>query len=1040
MLYVSKGAVISDLNVRNGGVAIFSSGATLQGTQNFGGTILLSGSVDASAAQVSLDISERKTSADIIISNLTLLNTTNYSITVSEMQSKGLYKLASGASAFEGTITICTTNGVCYDPISIGDTLTANAINRTFTLVESAGILYVSAGIMPGKVNIYYNDELVIANNAVSGITLNNDPDNAAALMNITSGGSAVATQVKTGGIMRVSSSGRATSTTLQNGGIMRLSSGAQGYNTLVNYGGSAHASSGAVLSKTVINSGGKAFAEKTAEISDVTVSGGGTLYVSSGSILQGSVYIAGALNISGSVDATGADLVLDLTSRKNSAGAMISSLDDLNIANFTVTISSTPEAGSYLLAENASNYTGSITVGDGNLDFGTLTIGGETFNYRYATYGLSVDQNGALSLDIVSQEPAVFVYSDETLVSAGPELNDIKLTAGRLNSMCISSGGVANNTIVSGGILDIFGGMANSTTLFNRGAMNVFSGGMANSTTINFRGTLNVSGGIVNRTTVLSSGGINILKDGVANQTLLESKGYLKLTGGTASATTIGNDGNMHIYAGTAVDTTIQNGDLNVSGGSVKNTVVGDNGYMQLLGGVTHTGTLQIAQSGMVVAATQATVEFTVAGRTTSDDYLINDLSKIIGTPNYTILVADDQALGTYKLAQGAGAFTGSISVSTSTTSLFDLEVNGEDILRDGVNWSLDQVDGALTLTVNTLLTGDKNGTYFSRIQDTVRSVELSADDFASALLITPVSKAVDAYGMPAGSWKWQACTENTCQEISSFVSDNTTEPQVLVSDADGDTDVFFANAVSTWRSGYAAEHQGTLNGWTGTEEQVLLEGKNKIADVFTGSNDANVLVLTDGTNGDALFVDDIYTAFGKDAARLSEINEIRAGAGNDIVDLTSQRYSLAGTGVKVFGGSGDDTIWANSGSNTLFGDAGNDRIVGASGNDFIIGGSGDDSMLGGGGEDTFFFGSNWGNDTIEQLSGGKVTLHFENGSESNWNAETLTYSDGTNSVTVSGVEEVTLVFGEDASVAGAFLDAASEKIFEDKNKGMIA
>ena len=32
------------------------------------------------------------------------------------------------------------------------------------------------------------------------------------------------------------------------------------------------------------------------------------------------------------------------------------------------------------------------------------------------------------------------------------------------------------------------------------------------------------------------------------------------------------------------------------------------------------------------------------------------------------------------------------------------------------------------------------------------------------------------------------------------------------------------------------------------------------------------------------------------------------------------------------------------------------------------------------------------------------------------------------------------TAVFGGTAPVAGAFLDAASEKIFEDKNKGMMA
>ena len=56
-------------------------------------------------------------------------------------------------------------------------------------------------------------------------------------------------------------------------------------------------------------------------------------------------------------------------------------------------------------------------------------------------------------------------------------------------------------------------------------------------------------------------------------------------------------------------------------------------------------------------------------------------------------------------------------------------------------------------------------------------------------------------------------------------------------------------------------------------------------------------------------------------------------------------------------------------------------------------------------------------------------------------WDDATLTYTDGANSVTVSGVADVTLRLGEDTSLpAGCFDDAVSEKIFEDKNKGMLA
>jgi len=103
------------------------------------------------------------------------------------------------------------------------------------------------------------------------------------------------------------------------------------------------------------------------------------------------------------------------------------------------------------------------------------------------------------------------------------------------------------------------------------------------------------------------------------------------------------------------------------------------------------------------------------------------------------------------------------------------------------------------------------------------------------------------------------------------------------------------------------------------------------------------------------------------------------------------------------------------------------------------IAGGIGNDSMHGGGGSDIFCFGKNWGNDTVEQLDGGEITLWFESGSENNWDADTLTYTDGTNSVTVRGVAEVSLKFGGDAPLDGVFLDASSEKIFEDKNSGML-
>jgi hypothetical protein len=131
------------------------------------------------------------------------------------------------------------------------------------------------------------------------------------------------------------------------------------------------------------------------------------------------------------------------------------------------------------------------------------------------------------------------------------------------------------------------------------------------------------------------------------------------------------------------------------------------------------------------------------------------------------------------------------------------------------------------------------------------------------------------------------------------------------------------------------------------------------------------------------------------------------------------------------------------------LFGDAGDDRIVGASGQDVIAGGIGNDRMHGGGGDDVFTFCENWGTDEVEQLEDGFVLLWFASGDKSKWDEATLTYTDGENSIRVSGVsaEKIELKFGDDGSTrydmlasAGAFAEFTSKKIFGESGKGILA
>ncbi len=479
--------------------------------------------------------------------------------------------------------------------------------------------------------------------------------------------------------------------------------------------------------------------------------------------------------------------------------------------------------------------------------------------------------------------------------------------------------------------------------------------------------------------------------------------------------------------------------------------------------------GTIYLSSNSVITIADNASIygDISTYQKTNSVIFKLNSASlkntRLVTSAwnsNIAIFVdaKDISVGGTYSLIETSKDFLSSTKVTLLIDQTETTLCIGESITVKNVEYILTQENTANGQTLNIVvngtpspyrnLTGNANEiSWNTTVIGANHIVEYSSDNFTNSMRLHTSNNQIDTWGLPSETWQWRIKENNADNWTTGpeIVQNIRYTPNKFVSDKDGNMDVFFANANGKWGAGYAAQHTGILNGWSGTNEQVTLAGKNKLADIFEGSSDANILVMTDDTNGDALFVDDIYTALpgtvAEQQARIAQIDEIRAGAGDDIVDMTSQRFEYVGDGVKIYGGLGNDTIWANNGENTIFGDAGNDRIVGGANNDVIAGGIGNDSMHGGGGNDIFCFGGDFGNDTVEQLAGGKVTLWFESGEMGNWNADTLTYTDGTNRVTVSGVTDVTLRFGADASLpAGAFDDFASEKIFEDKNKGMLA
>ena len=139
-----------------------------------------------------------------------------------------------------------------------------------------------------------------------------------------------------------------------------------------------------------------------------------------------------------------------------------------------------------------------------------------------------------------------------------------------------------------------------------------------------------------------------------------------------------------------------------------------------------------------------------------------------------------------------------------------------------------------------------------------------------------------------------------------------------------------------------------GALNVETG--ETVSLDGLNQSTDVFDGGTGDDVLRLTDGD--DAIFLDDRYSVFPQnEGPRVVGVETIDAGAGDDLVDLTSLDYDYGD--VTINGGTGDDILWSSSGNDTIDGGAGDDQLFGGGGNDFLIGGEGENEIDGGAGID---------------------------------------------------------------------------------------
>ena len=313
--------------------------------------------------------------------------------------------------------------------------------------------------------------------------------------------------------------------------------------------------------------------------------------------------------------------------------------------------------------------------------------------------------------------------YDGDVYVSSGGLINNTTINSG--GELCVDSSGLAENVTVNiGGELLIFNGGSALEVMENGGMV---LGGAEHVTFVpnvlsgldlkNYGASLH-SGTTATMTVVGSGAELHVFSSGSAGATTVNESGTLYAShGGFVVSTTVNAGGIMYVVPKAEVEdetesrTVIISVDQTVvnSGGSMliypgagaENTVLNAGARMTIASAGVHAGTLTIENGAAVTVEEGGRIDFTLSGRTASADYLINDLSLISGTPDYSVTVAADQTSGTYKLAQGAAAFDQTITLIVDNESAGTLTI-GETLNTGSGDFTLNLNNGNLTLTIS--------------------------------------------------------------------------------------------------------------------------------------------------------------------------------------------------------------------------------------------------------------------------------------------------------------------------------------------------
>jgi autotransporter passenger strand-loop-strand repeat protein len=588
-----------------------------------------------------------------------------------------------------GSVTLfATTEGIAdLDQtylVSITDTV-ANTItpaNESFTTLITENPGFSSTAVISGNTESNVRgvaeapsaptSTVISGGQVASGTTVGNG-----SVLTVLAGGTASAVVVNSAGLLYVSSGGIDTGSLVATGGSDVIAGSAAGDTVF----GTQFISGTGAASGEVVSYGGVAAAYAGGSVSNTTVAAGGELLISAASAAN-AVIAGGEIVVEGAAAQIAGGIVF------NGGGEIIMASDN-GLGGIAAVIADFAGSDAIDLAFIGSGATLTSSTVGGNTDV-TVTSGGvtETFilsgGYEPGSLVLAADTSSGVEIKVQSS-----VLSGTMTVSSGNVSPDKVITTGL--SGTIAAGGTAISTTIQAGGLGVVNGLDLAATI-QAGGSEIVYGSAAGDVIL---GTQNVSSstvdGAVSNETVGSGGQIDLfIKGGAATSTFVESAGAIYISGNAAASNTVLSGGSIVLESGKAeltggvifdgagtivyssfVSATGSSGDLAVlSGFGVDDVISLTSGAVGLSGTVTLTSG---ANTTATVSGTGGAESFMFAGSGVALTYSANVSGGGTLTES-TAVTSSGGASGTGSSGTGSSgtgsAGTGSGNISTSIVS----------------------------------------------------------------------------------------------------------------------------------------------------------------------------------------------------------------------------------------------------------------------------------------------------------------------------------------------------------------------------------